>query len=70
MMMPTLIMAVMAAVAAVSAAFGVEGSAHPYKIRFEALQHILDPHGQAEYEEPGFGFRWANADFPDAKQGA
>jgi hypothetical protein len=42
MMMPTLIMAVMAAVAAVSAAFGVEGSAHPYKIRFEALQHILD----------------------------
>jgi hypothetical protein len=33
-------MAVMAA--AVSAAFGVEGSPHPYKIRFEAMEHILD----------------------------
>jgi hypothetical protein len=32
----------MVAGAAVSAAFGVEGSLHPYKIRFEAMEHILD----------------------------
>jgi hypothetical protein len=35
-------MLLMVAGAAVSAAFGVEGSLHPYKIRFEAMEHILD----------------------------
>jgi hypothetical protein len=35
-------MLMMVAGAAVSAAFGVEGSLHPYKIRFEAMEHILD----------------------------
>ena len=40
MMMPTVIMAVM--VAAVSAAFGLEGGLHLYKIRSEAMEHILN----------------------------
>jgi len=35
-------MLVMAAVAAVSAAFGLEGSLQLQKIRTEAMQHILD----------------------------
>jgi hypothetical protein len=35
-------MLMMVAGAAVSATFGVEGSLHPYKIRFEAMEHILD----------------------------
>jgi len=35
-------MLVMAAVVAVSAAFGLEGSLHLQKIRTEAMQHILD----------------------------
>ncbi len=42
MMMPTLIMAVMVAVTAVSAAFGLEGGLDLYKIRSEAMEHILD----------------------------
>jgi hypothetical protein len=42
MMMPTIIMIVMAAVAAVSTAFGLEGALHLYKIRSEASEHILD----------------------------
>jgi hypothetical protein len=41
-MMPTVIMIVMAAAAAVSAAFGLEGGQHLYKIRSEAMEHILD----------------------------
>ena len=41
-MVPTLIMVVMVAVAAVSAAFGLEGGLHLYKIRSEAKQHLLD----------------------------
>jgi hypothetical protein len=40
--MLTVIMALMVAVAAVSAAFGLEGALHLYKIRSEALEHILD----------------------------
>jgi hypothetical protein len=40
--MPTVIMVVMVAVAAVSAAFGLEGGLHLYKIRSEAMEHILD----------------------------
>src|SRR6202040_243585 len=40
MMMPTVFMVVI--VAAVSAAFGLEGSLHLYQIRSEATQHILD----------------------------
>jgi hypothetical protein len=42
MMMPTVIMIVIAAVAAVSAAFGLKGALHLYKIRSEATEHILD----------------------------
>jgi hypothetical protein len=42
MMMPPLILVVMVAMAAVSAAFGLEGNLHLYKIRSEATEHILD----------------------------
>jgi hypothetical protein len=42
MMMPTVFMIVMAAVAAVSAAFGLKGALNLCKIRSEALEHILD----------------------------
>ena len=42
MMMPTVVMVVMVAVAAVSAAFGLEGGLHLHKIRSEAMEHILD----------------------------
>ncbi len=42
MMMPTLRIGVTVAVAAVSAAFGLEGCLHLYKIRSEATEHILD----------------------------
>ena len=42
MMVPTVIMIVMAAVAAVSAAFGLKGALHLYKIRSEPTEHILD----------------------------
>jgi hypothetical protein len=42
MLMPRVIMVAMVAVAAVSAAFGLEGGLHLYKIRFEVMEHILD----------------------------
>jgi len=42
MMMLTFIMLVMVVMAAVSAAFGLEGGLHLYKIRSEAMEHILD----------------------------
>jgi len=42
MMVSVLIMAVMVAVAAVSAPFGLEGGLHLYKIRSEAMEHIFD----------------------------
>jgi hypothetical protein len=42
MIMPPVIMVVMVAVTAVSAAFGLEGGLHLYKIRSEAMEHILD----------------------------
>ena len=42
MIMPTVVVVVMAAVAAVSAAFGLEGGLNLYKISFEATEHILD----------------------------
>jgi hypothetical protein len=42
MIMPTLIMVVMVAVAAVSTAFGLEGGLHLYKLRSEAMEHIFD----------------------------
>jgi hypothetical protein len=42
MLMPTVIMIVMAAVVAVSAAFGLKGALHLYKIRSEATEHILN----------------------------
>jgi hypothetical protein len=42
MLMPSVIMVAMVAVAAVSAAFGLEGGLHLYKIRFEVMEHILD----------------------------
>jgi hypothetical protein len=42
MMMPLLIMVVMVAVAAVSTALGLKGSAQFYKIGSEAAEHILD----------------------------
>jgi len=42
MLMPRVIMAAMVAVPAVSAAFGLEGGLHLYKIRFEVMKHILD----------------------------
>ena len=42
MIMPPVIMVVMVAVTAVSAAFGLEGGLHLYKIRFEVMEHILD----------------------------
>jgi hypothetical protein len=35
-------MVAMVAVAAVSAAFGLEGGLHLYKIRSEAMEHILN----------------------------
>ncbi len=41
-MTPTLIMVVVVAVAAVSAAFGLEEGPYLYKIRSEATQHIFD----------------------------
>src|SRR5215813_10415640 len=42
MIMPTLILVEMATVAAVSAAFGLEGGLHLYKIHSEATEHVLD----------------------------
>jgi hypothetical protein len=42
MMMPTVIVVVMVAGAAVSATFRLEGGLHLYKIRSEATEHILD----------------------------
>jgi hypothetical protein len=42
MMMPTLTMGAMVAVAGVSAAFGLERDLHPCKICSEAKEHILD----------------------------
>jgi hypothetical protein len=42
MMMHATIMVTMVAVAAVSAAFGLEGGLHLNKIRFEVMEHILD----------------------------
>jgi hypothetical protein len=42
MLMPRVIMAAMVAAPAVSAAFGLEGGLHLYKIRFEVMEHILD----------------------------
>jgi hypothetical protein len=42
MMMPSVIVVVMVAVVGVSAAFGLEGGLHLYKIRSEAMEHILD----------------------------
>src|SRR4029077_19824002 len=42
MMMLTFIMLVMVVIAAVSAAFGLEGSLHLYKVRSEATEHIFD----------------------------
>ncbi|HWX16450.1 MAG TPA: hypothetical protein VNY07_07675 [Chthoniobacterales bacterium] len=42
MMMLTFIMLVLVAMAAVSAAFGLKGSLHPYKVRSEATEHIFD----------------------------
>src|ERR1700756_1817375 len=42
MMMPVLPMGAMVAVTGVSAAFGLEGDVHPYKVCSEAKEHILD----------------------------
>jgi hypothetical protein len=42
MMTPIAIVVVMVAVAAVGATFGLEGSLHPYKIRSQAIEHLLD----------------------------
>jgi hypothetical protein len=42
MMVRTAMMVVMVAVAAVGAAFGLEGGLHPCKIGPEAMEHILD----------------------------
>jgi len=42
MMTPTVIMVVTVAVAAVSAAFGLEGGLHLCQIRPEAMEHVLD----------------------------
>ena len=42
MIIPPVIVVVMVAVAAVSTAFGLEGGLHLYKIRSEAMEHILD----------------------------
>jgi hypothetical protein len=42
MLMPRVIMAAMVVAPAVSAAFGLEGGLHLYKIRFEVMEHILD----------------------------
>src|SRR5260370_22909208 len=42
MMMPTLRIGVTVAMAAVSAAFGLEGGLHLSKIRSEPMEHILD----------------------------
>jgi hypothetical protein len=42
MMMPTLTMCAMVAMAAVSAAFGLERDLHPHEIRSKTNEHILD----------------------------
>jgi hypothetical protein len=42
MMMPGVIMIVMVAVTAVSAALGLERNLHLYKIRSESMEHLLD----------------------------
>jgi hypothetical protein len=42
MTMPTITMVVIVTVVAVSAAFGLEGALHLYKIRSKAAEHILD----------------------------
>jgi hypothetical protein len=42
MMMPILTMGAMVAVAAVSAAFGLERDLHPHEIRSKTKEHILD----------------------------
>jgi hypothetical protein len=42
-MVPTfIIMVVMVAVAAIGAAFGLERSLYLYKVRSEAMEHVLD----------------------------
>jgi hypothetical protein len=42
MRMPILVMVVIAAVAPVGAAFGLEGGPHLYKVRSEAMEHIFN----------------------------
>jgi len=42
MIMPTVITVAIVAVAAIGAAFGLEGGLHPDKIRPEAVEHVLD----------------------------
>ena len=42
MMMPSVAVLVIVAMASVRAAFGLEGRLHLYKIRSEATEHILD----------------------------
>ncbi len=70
MMMPTVIMVVMVAVAAIGAAFGLKGGLHLYKIRSEATEHILDHMVGPNAKNLVVEFQSANADFPDARQGA
>ena len=68
--MPILPMGAMVAMADISAAFGLERDLHPFKICSEAKEHILDHVIGPNAEEPGLEFQSANADFPDATQGA
>ena len=42
MMMPALMIVVMLAVITVSPTFGLEAAPYPYKIRSEAMEHILN----------------------------
>jgi hypothetical protein len=56
--------------ATVCATLRLEGRLHFYKIRSEAVEHLLDDIGRAECEESGLEFQSANAGFPNAMQGA
>ena len=70
MMMLVSVVVVMVAVIAVSAAFGLEGSLDLFKIRPEATEHLFDHMVGPNAKNHGLEFRSANADYPDAMQGA
>jgi hypothetical protein len=56
--MPAVITAVMMAVTAVGAAFGLKRRLHLYKVRSEAMEHILDHMVGPDAKSPVLNFSW------------